>query len=165
VDTDGDGVTDAGEATSGTDPNDPCDYAIASITQPILSGADCDGDAILDVTEIADGSDPFDPCNPLPLGEDCIEGIYIPTGFSPNGAGEGENETLKLIVGRDVINFTLSVYDRWGNMMLSTSDDDYEWDGTFNGQPCNAGVYAYILEVKFEDGSNETRSGNITLIR
>ena len=165
VDTDGDGVTDAGEATSGTDPNDPCDYAITSITQPILSGADCDGDAILDITEIADGSDPFDPCSPLPLGEDCIEGIYIPTGFSPNGAGEGENETLKLIVGRDVVNFTLSVYDRWGNLILSTSDDDFEWDGTFNGQPCNAGVYAYILEVKFEDGSSETRSGNITLIR
>jgi gliding motility-associated-like protein len=165
VDTDGDGVTDAGEATSGTNPNDPCDYAISSITQPILSGADCDGDAILDITEIADGSNPFDPCDPLPLGEECIEGIYIPTGFSPNGAGEGENETLKLIVGRDVVNFTLSVYDRWGNQIFVTSDDDFEWDGTFNGQKCNAGVYAYILEVRFEDGKNETLSGNITLIR
>jgi hypothetical protein len=26
-------------------------------------------------------------------------------------------------------------------------------------------VYAYILEVRFDDGKDETRSGNITLIR
>jgi len=165
IDSDGDGVTDATESGNGTDPADPCDYNIASITQPVLSGSDCDGDGILDITEIADGSDPFDPCDPIAAGEDCIEGIFIPTGFSPDGKGDSENETLKLIVGRNVISFTLNVYDRWGNKIFSTSDKNVDWNGTFNGQPCNAGVYAYILDVTFEDNKKETKSGNITLIR
>ena len=165
TDSDGDGVTDAAEATSGTVSNDPCSYDSLLISQPILSGADCDGDGILDVTEIADGSNPFDPCDPIPSGAGCIEGIFVPTGFSPNGQGDGENETLTLIVGKNIVRFTLSIYDRWGNKILNTSDKNFAWDGTFNGQPCNAGVYAYILEVRFDDGKDETRSGNITLIR
>jgi gliding motility-associated-like protein len=165
TDTDGDGVTDAAEASSGTIPNDPCSYDTLLISQPILSGADCDGDGVLDVTEVTDGSNPFDPCDPIPAGAGCIEGIFVPTGFSPNGQGDGENETLTLIVGKNVVRFTLSIYDRWGNKILSTSDKSFAWDGSFNGQPCNAGVYAYVLEVRLDDGKDETRSGNITLIR
>jgi gliding motility-associated-like protein len=164
-DTDGDGVLDATEASSGTDLNDPCSYVITDVTQPIVSGEDCDEDGILDITEIADGTDPFDPCDPMDMGADCIDGIYIPTGFSPDGEGDAENETLYLIVGRNVISFTLSIYDRWGNRMVNTSEESFEWDGTFEGKPCNAGVYAYILEVRFDDNTSKTLSGNITLIR
>ena len=75
------------------------------------------------------------------------------------------NETLVIIVGKDVLSFTLSIYDRWGNLMVNTSDKTYQWDGTHKGQACNSGVYAYILDVKYIDGRTETRSGNITLIR
>ncbi|MEL0645788.1 hypothetical protein V6251_15520, partial [Olleya sp. Ti.3.14] len=57
-DTDGDGVTDGQEALDGTDPNDACEYVIASITLPIDSGADCDNDGLLDVEEITGVDDP-----------------------------------------------------------------------------------------------------------
>jgi hypothetical protein len=50
-------------------------------------------------------------------------------------------------------------------LMVQTSDKTFSWDGSFNGKPCNAGVYAYMLEVKYTDGKSEMRSGNITLIR
>jgi gliding motility-associated-like protein len=165
VDTDGDGVLDAQETADGTSLTNPCDYEIASITEPMLAGEDCDGDGILDEQEIANGTDPFDACDPNNAGIGCINGIYLPTGFSPNGVGTNANENLTILVGKDVLEFTLYIYDRWGNLIIQTSDDDFEWDGTFKGEPCNAGVYAYILEVKFTNGTNETRSGNITLIR
>ncbi len=165
TDTDGDGVTDAAEASNGTNTLDPCSYDTLLISLPILSGADCDGDGILDVIESADGSDPFDPCDPISAGASCLDGIFIPTGFSPNGQGDAANEMLTIIVGKNVVRFTLSIYDRWGNKILSTSDKNFAWDGTFNGQACNAGVYAYVLEARFDDNKEETRSGNITLIR
>jgi gliding motility-associated-like protein len=165
VDTDADGVTDAQEAVDGTSTTDPCSYVVASITLPITSGTDCDSDGLLDIDEIANGSNPFDPCDPNNAGIDCINGIYLPTGFSPNGNGPNMNETLEILVGQDVASFTLYIYDRWGNKMVQTSDKNFTWDGSYDGKPCNAGVYAYILDVKFVTGIEETRSGNITLIR
>ena len=44
-------------------------------------------------------------------------------------------------------------------------DKGFTWDGTFNGQECNSGVYAYMVEAVFTDGHAELKSGNITLIR
>ncbi len=163
LDTDGDGVTDAAELLGGTDLNDPCSYEIAAITQPILSGADCDGDGITDDMEIANGTNPFDPCDPNASGIDCATGIHVPTGFSPNG--DGQNETYSIVVGVDVVSFTFSIYDRWGNQILKTDTKGFEWDGTYRGQPCNAGVYAYVLEGVYVDGTAELRSGNITLVK
>jgi gliding motility-associated-like protein len=164
-DTDGDGVNNAQETMDGTDDSDPCSYNIGSISMTISSGADCDEDGITDQVEITNGTDPFDPCDPNNEGVGCINGIHLPTGFSPNGVGAGVNDNLTIIVGKDVLIFTLFIYDRWGNLMLKTSDEDFKWDGTYKGEPCNAGVYAYILEVKYDNGESETRSGNITLIR
>ncbi|MBL4861923.1 MAG: CotH kinase family protein [Crocinitomicaceae bacterium] len=163
IDTDGDGVSDAGESSSGTDLNDPCSYVILWITMPITSGADCDEDGLTDDFEISGGSDPFNPCDPDSSSIDCALGIHVPTGFSPNG--DLSNDVFTIVVGRDIQSFTFHLYDRWGNNILTTSEKGFEWDGTFNGVACNTGVYAYMLEVRYKNGSGGLQSGNITLIR
>jgi gliding motility-associated-like protein len=182
-DTDGDGVNDGTENTNGSDPLNPCDpddmlpgcqedtdgdglfdAEEATIgTNPL--NPDTDGDGINDGVEVGNGTDPLDECDPISTSAACIDGIYLPTGFSPNGTGNNMNENLTIIVGKNVRNFTLYLYDRWGNLMLNTSDENFKWDGTYKGEPCNAGVYAFILEVVYIDGTTEVRSGNITLIR
>jgi gliding motility-associated-like protein len=124
---------------------------------------DCDVDGITDAVEITNGSDPFDPCDPEASSLDCVTGVFIPTGFSPNR--DNNNEEYQIIVGKDVVSFTFQIFDRWGNKMFVSSEKGFTWDGTFNGEICNSGVYAYVMEIVFEDGSAELRSGNITLIR
>jgi gliding motility-associated-like protein len=163
IDTDGDGVTDLAENAGGTDPNDPCDYSVVAVTLPIVSGSDCDGDGIDDATEIANNTNPFDPCDPNATGVECATGIHVPSAFSPNG--DGTNDALGIIVGTDVVTYTIRIYDRWGNLIVMSSEEGFEWDGTHNGTLCNSGVYAYMLEVVFDDGSAELREGNITLLR
>jgi len=163
IDTDGDGVTDATEIANGTNLNDPCSYTIAQITMPIVSGADCDDDGLTDEFEIANASDPFNPCDPDSSGIECAYGIHIPTAFSPNG--DNNNDVFTIVIGQDVLSFTIHIYDRWGNEIISTDDKLMEWDGTHNEKDCNSGVYAYILEAVMDDGSAQLLSGNITLFR
>ncbi|WP_445933626.1 thrombospondin type 3 repeat-containing protein, partial [Olleya sp. Ti.3.14] len=54
------------EVTDGADPNDPCSYDPANVTET-QSGdwltADCDGDGVTNETEVTDGTDPNDPCS------------------------------------------------------------------------------------------------------
>lgn len=92
------------------------------------------------------------------------DGIHVPTGFSPNG--DNQNEVFSILVGPDVESFTFFVYDRWGNRIVHAKNDPgFTWDGTFNGEPVNSGVYPYMYEVTFTDGTHEWHSGNITVIR
>ena len=49
--------------------------------------------------------------------------------------------------------------------MFESDTKGFEWDGKYNGVDCNSGVYPYIMKAQFTDGSSETLSGNITLIR
>jgi len=165
IDTDNDGVTDINETNSGTDPNDPCSYNPAFVTLPsnIDPSKDCDGDGFSDLDEITNGTDPFDACDPEANGIECVNGVFVPTGFSPNG--DNNNDIFSIIVGKDVKAFTFHLYDRWGNKMFVTSEKGFTWDGTYKGDLCNTGVYAYMLEIVYFDGSGELRSGNITLIR
>ena len=80
ADSDGDGVTDAQEIADGTDPNNPCDFVMASVSLPQTGDfltADCDGDGVTNGDEIdpdgdgtpggtganGDATDAFDPCD------------------------------------------------------------------------------------------------------
>lgn len=163
-DTDGDGLSNEDETANGTDPANPDSDNDGLTDNEEVTGAD-DTSTTAVATAI---SNPTDHCDPIDTTPECIpppvtHSVNIPTGFSPNG--DGLNETLKPIVGSDVKSFTLSVYDRWGNRILLSSDPKLSWDGTVNGQPLNTGPYAFMLEIIYLDGTTEMKSGNITLIR
>jgi len=180
-DTDGDGFNDGTEVTSGSDPLNPCDPddsdascqidtdgdGILDVMEGIIgtdpTNPDTDGDGLTDGFEVTNSSNPLDPCDPAPMGLNCFNGAFMPTGFSPNG--DGLNDVISPKIGRDVAKFTWYVYDRWGNRIVVSSDIAYEWDGMFNGVKVNTGVYAYMLDVQFTDGRIETLSGNITVTR
>ena len=147
-DADGDGLSDSEELTLGTDPNNP----------------DTDGDGISDGDEVNGGSNPLDPCDPNPA-PGCFNGIYTPTAFSPNGLGNNLNNTYSIIVGSDIKAINFTIYDRWGNKVFESSQKDFVWDGSFKGKACNSGVYAFMVNVEYWNGTVEVKSGNITLIK
>lgn len=99
---------------------------------------------------------------PLEIGY-ASNSVHLPNAFSPNN--DGNNDLLRPFVGENVLNFTITIYDRWGNLVLQTSDPAVKWDGTFNNRPLNTGVFAYVIDITYLTGLKETKSGNITLIR
>ena len=61
-------MTNGEEIIDGTDPQDPCDYLVASQDNDYSTtwnDLDCDGDGVTNGDEIADGTDPQDPCDYL----------------------------------------------------------------------------------------------------
>jgi gliding motility-associated-like protein len=180
-DTDGDGINDGTENTNTTDPLDPCDPPNATPacnidtdgdglldaqetalgTNP--TNPDTDGDGISDGNEVTNGSDPLDDCDPNPVGDNCFLGFFLPTGFSPNG--DGLNDTYGPKVGKDVASFDLSVFDRWGNKVFTSTNKNNRWNGYVNGTKVATGVYPVVVEVKYISGTKETLRGSITVTR
>jgi len=88
--------------------------------------------------------------------------IFVPSGFTPNG--DGENDQL-FVRGAFIDELTFIIYDRWGDKVFETSNQEIGWDGTKNGKELPPGVFGYFLNAKCKNGDTYSRQGNITLIR
>lgn len=93
----------------------------------------------------------------------------FPTAFTPNN--DGLNDEY-VIVGdvlsrgdQGVKNFSLRVYDRWGEKLFESNDPNQGWDGHKNGELVPLGKYLFIMTGEAEDGSKIEKSGPIFLLR
>jgi gliding motility-associated-like protein len=72
----------------------------------------------------------------------CITPVYAPNAFTPNG--DGFNDAWQPVWRANAnaeVEFT--VFDRWGGVVYHAATRDATWDGTVNGTPVPAGVYAW----------------------
>ena len=92
--------------------------------------------------------------------------VFVPSGFSPND--DNRNDVFK-IYGPPMNEFTMWVYDRWGELVYMSHDQNAGWDGTLFGKKCNTGVYVWMFRGKDPSGRNisisRTNSGSVMLIR
>ncbi|MEM1119985.1 MAG: gliding motility-associated C-terminal domain-containing protein, partial [Bacteroidota bacterium] len=98
--------------------------------------------------------------------EDCSSDqlcqLYLPNSFSPNG--DGINDALQALTDCELQFFTMDVYDRWGNLVFATNDVQQTWDGTYNGQSLDQGVYLWSVQYQFagqRDVVMETQTATI----
>ena len=96
--------------------------------------------------------------------------VFVPSAFSPNG--DNVNDLLEIYPNKVVEKINVFVlFDRWGNEYLRYADlpangtPMIHWNGYFRGQEAAEQVFVYYLEVSLKDGTVETRTGDITLIR
>jgi gliding motility-associated-like protein len=86
----------------------------------------------------------------------------VPNAFTPGRFGE--NSIVK-VVGFGISQMDFKIYNRWGQLVFESNNQNIGWDGTFKGVPQPMDVYAYIVEVVFSDGKKGFKKGDITLIR
>ncbi|MBL4592687.1 MAG: gliding motility-associated C-terminal domain-containing protein [Flavobacteriales bacterium] len=84
----------------------------------------------------------------------------IPNVFSPNG--DGKNDTWVLRGIEQFPNANITIFNRWGSKMYSTSGYIEPWDGTYNGAKSPSATYYYIIDLG--DGQ-EPISGTVNIIR
>jgi gliding motility-associated-like protein len=89
--------------------------------------------------------------------------LWVPSAFTPNG--DGLNDIFRPItVGYSQIEY-FRVYNRWGQLVYSTSQFYKGWDGTIKGTPQELGVYFWVLSARDFGGKNVQKQGDVTLIR
>jgi gliding motility-associated-like protein len=97
------------------------------------------------------------------------EFLHIPNIISPND--DGINDQLKIVSTstKKIIPESFRIYDRWGNAIFNTSENDLEsilWNGNYGSAIASSGVYTYILIFRIEGQSNILyKTGNITVVR
>ncbi|QIL38957.1 T9SS type B sorting domain-containing protein [Pedobacter sp. HDW13] len=88
--------------------------------------------------------------------------VYIPNAFTPNN--DGKNDVF-LIYGNTIASAKMSIYTQWGQLIFQSDNVANGWDGTFKGVNQPTGVYVYMVEVTFADGTSTLKKGTVTLIR
>ena len=89
----------------------------------------------------------------------------IPNIFTPNN--DGNNDVFRVLYKGDVMIKEFSIYNRYGQRVFSTNNLNQGWDGTFNGQAEEMGVYYYMLRMVCGNLKNKEifLKGDITLLR
>jgi gliding motility-associated-like protein len=89
--------------------------------------------------------------------------IFVPTGFTPNG--DGRNDVLKPIaVGIERIEY-FRVYNRWGQLVFSTTVNGQGWNGEIGGKPQTTNTYVWLVKGVDYTGKPVFQKGTATLIR
>jgi gliding motility-associated-like protein len=99
--------------------------------------------------------------------------LEFPSAFTPNvnGPTDGRYETLSY--DNDVFfpkyegigTYTLTVYNKWGEIIFQSSDVQKGWDGYYKGEICPQDMYIWRAEGVYHNGQAYQLVGQITLVR
>jgi hypothetical protein len=98
---------------------------------------------------------------------DPIFDVYIPNAIG----GAGENSRFDINFGPAIQRIKyLGIFNRWGSLVHEVrdalpGDAGIAWDGRFNGDFVNPGVYVWLIEMELVDGRLIQRKGDLTVIR
>ena len=98
-----------------------------------------------------------------------VRPFFVPSAFSPNN--DGINDFFTGFGGKQVTEIQrMALFDRWGNMLYLNENFpagvlEEGWDGNFNGDGMDTGVYTYFIEVLFVDNVVILYEGDISLFR
>lgn len=84
--------------------------------------------------------------------------LVIPQFFTPNG--DGINDFFRIPADQFFEQFSISIFDRYGKLIISAQQAPFVWDGTYQGRVLPSQDYWYRLSV-----NGQLFTGNITLKR
>ncbi len=97
----------------------------------------------------------------------CACNVWMPNAFSPNG--DGRNDEIKPVFDCDISEYSFLVFNRWGEIVFSSSDQASAWNGGsgHNAAPEGAYVYHIRYEGSGENGIfvKDELKGSLSLLR
>jgi gliding motility-associated-like protein len=89
---------------------------------------------------------------------------FIPNVFTPNGDGVNEKFT---VVGAERADFKMEIFNRWGELIHSSTDVFDGWDGRYGGRDVPDGTYIYVVQYRSVCGDKgfKLQKGHVTVLR
>ena len=88
--------------------------------------------------------------------------LYVPNTFTPNG--DGINDQF-FALGKEITDFRLSVFDRWGERIFEAAALEGFWDGTYNGVESPIDTYVWRVDYSERNGDDHVLFGHVNLVR
>jgi gliding motility-associated-like protein len=87
----------------------------------------------------------------------------IPSAFTPDG--DGVNDFFNVVFRGKIDITTFHIFNRWGQLVYKNETPTTGWDGNHNGGASPSDVYVYYIVIKFPDGKEFIKKGDLTLFR
>jgi gliding motility-associated-like protein len=93
------------------------------------------------------------------------QGVFrMPNAFTPNG--DGVNEVFKAVYKCSVFDFSLRIYNRWGELVYQGNDVSTGWDGNYKGSTQPGETYMwYACASATKGGVVKCTSGTLEILR
>ena len=90
--------------------------------------------------------------------------VWLPNVFSPNG--DNINDVFLPVFNCEQVDFyNLQIFDRWGNLIFESLSKDKGWNGKYQDQNINPGVYPYVVQYQIHGSERKVKAGDVTLVR
>lgn len=89
--------------------------------------------------------------------------IAYPNAFRPDSPLEENREFLPGIIDH-IDEYHLMIYNRWGELIFESFDQEEGWDGTYKGKRAKQDVYIWKVTGTYSDGKGFTKTGDVTLL-
>ncbi len=96
--------------------------------------------------------------------DDHADLVWAPNAFIPDG-DEEKNRTFSLSYSSSVSDFKIYIYNRGGRQVFHSTDPDFRWDGTFNGNRLSQGAYVWVARFRDSAGRPVQKNGTVVLLR
>ena len=93
----------------------------------------------------------------------CPQTVFIPNSFTPNN--DSKNDIFKPIISQPLALYSLEIFNRYGQTVFKTANQQNGWDGTFKGNRQPMGGYIYQCSYRFSGGVQKMAKGYFILVR
>ncbi len=88
--------------------------------------------------------------------------LFYPKAFTPNGDNLND---LFSVYGQYITTFQMDIFNRWGELMFTTTQLETGWDGNYKGNQMPEGTYTFVAAITDLAGRTFKKSGSVLLLR
>ena len=92
-----------------------------------------------------------------------LNNLFIPNAFTPDG--DGLNDRFKPANIEGATDYTLTIFNRWGEILFVSHNPKEGWNGQYQGKKVQDGIYMFTVNFLYSDGQLYSEKGTVHILR